>query len=125
MVKIALFGVVVMLLALPFRTVKQEYSLYIGLAGALMVFGWVLGKLGQFVTIVGKLREWMPLEGDYITVLIKMAGISYITEFSMDVCKDAGCHTLAGQIGIAGKVTMMGLSVPVLFQLIDKIVNFG
>lgn len=125
MIKIAILGVVVTLIALPFKVIKGEYSLYIGLAGCIMIFLFVVGKLEQVIQMMEEISGILPIEGEYIKLLIKMVGITYITEFSQDICRDAGFGAVANQIGIAGKITLLVLGLPVIRSLLSCLSQFG
>lgn len=125
MIKIAILGVVVALIALPFKVIKGEYSLYVGLAGCVMIFLFVVGKLEQVIQMMEEISSMLPIEGEYIKLLIKMIGITYITEFSQDICRDAGFGAVANQIGIAGKITLLVLGLPVIRSLLSCISQFG
>lgn len=125
MVKIAILGVVVALIALPFKVIKGEYSLYIGLAGCIMIFLFVVGKLEQVIQMLEEISGLLPIEGEYMKLLIKMVGITYITEFSQDICRDAGFGAVANQIGIAGKITLLVLGLPVIQSLLSCLSQFG
>ncbi len=121
MLKIALLGIVIALLALPFKLIKAEYSLYIGFAGCLLIFYFAVGKLRTVIEMLHMLSGYLPIDNGYLEILLKMVGITYITEFSMDMCKDAGYGAVANQIGVAGKLTLLGLSLPVLSSLLTCI----
>lgn len=125
MIKIAILGVVVALIALPFKVIKGEYSLYIGLAGCIMIFLFVVGKLEQVIQMMEEISGLLPIEGEYMKLLIKMVGITYITEFSQDICRDAGFGAVANQIGIAGKITLLVLGLPVIQSLLSCLSQFG
>lgn len=125
MIKIAILGVVVALIALPFKVIKGEYSLYIGLAGCIMIFLFVVGKLEQVIQMLEEISGLLPIEGEYMKLLIKMVGITYITEFSQDICRDAGFGAVANQIGIAGKITLLVLGLPVIQSLLSCLCQFG
>ena len=56
-----------------------------------------------------------------MSTMFKMIGITYIAEFSSGICKDAGYQTLAGQIEIFGKLTILVLGLPVLLALLQTI----
>ena len=56
--------------------------------------------------------------------MLKMIGITYIAEFSSGICKDAGYQTIAGQIEIFGKLTILTLGMPVLMALLETIREF-
>lgn len=121
MVKIAILGIAVVLLALPFRTIKGEYSLYLSLAGCILIFAFILGKMQQMIQLVERMGNCIPLESGYLEILVKIIGITYVTEFSSDLCKDAGYSALAGQIAIAGKLSVLGISMPVLTVLVEMV----
>ena len=55
---------------------------------------------------------------------MKIIGITYIAEFSADICKDAGYGTLASQIGIFSKLSILAVSMPVLSALLQTIHGF-
>ena len=60
----------------------------------------------------------------YISTLLKMLGVTYVAEFSSGICKDAGYQTIAGQIEIFSKITILVLSMPILVALLKTIQDF-
>ena len=121
MVKFAILGIVVVLLALPFRIIKEEYSLYLSIAGCILIFYFILGKMQQVIGLMEKIGASLPIESGYLVILIKIIGITYLTEFSADLCKDAGYSALASQIAIAGKLSVLGISMPVITALLEMV----
>lgn len=121
MVKIAVLGIVIVLCALPFKSLKSEYSVLISLSGSLLIFWLAIGKLRELIDFVNTLTGYIPINRSYIIILLKMLGITYITEFSADLCKDAGYGAVASQISLVGKLTMLGISIPVLTVLLESI----
>lgn len=70
------------------------------------------------------IQDCLPLKAGYIQTLMKIIGITYIAEFASDLCKDAGYQTIAGQIQIFGKLSVLAVSIPVLTALLDTIQTF-
>ena len=60
----------------------------------------------------------------YLGTLLKMIGITYIAEFSDNICKDAGYSALATQIEMFGKLAILAVSAPVLLALLETIQRF-
>ena len=60
----------------------------------------------------------------YVGTLLKMLGITYIADFSSNICKDAGYQAIAGQIEVLGKLAVLVLSMPILLALLDTIEGF-
>ena len=71
-----------------------------------------------------KIRESLPVDGSYISALVKMIGITYIGQFSSSICKDAGYQAIGSQIELFCKLSVMVLSMPVLLALLETIQEF-
>ena len=54
-----------------------------------------------------------------------MVGIAYISEFSANLCKDAGYGGIASQIEMFGKLSILAMSLPVLTTLLTVIEEFA
>lgn len=124
MIKIALIGIVGILLALQIKAVKPEYAVYLCMGVSLLIFMGVTEQLQIIVDAIQAIETYLPLDQRYIKILLKIVGITYIAEFSSDLCKDAGYQTIAGQIQIFGKLSVLAVSMPVLLALLDVVQNF-
>ena len=60
----------------------------------------------------------------YIQVLLKIIGITYISEFAAEICHDAGYSAIASQIGIFAKLSILAVSMPIVTALLDTIQGF-
>ena len=74
--------------------------------------------------MIREIENYIEIDHSYITTLLKMLGITYIADFSSAICKDAGYQAIASQIEIFGKLTVMVLSMPVLYALLNTIREF-
>lgn len=124
MVRVAMIAVAGILMALQLKSLKPEYSAYLCLGISLLVFGFVAEKLQVIVDGLKAVQDCLPLNAGYIRTLLKIVGITYIAEFASDLCKDAGYQTIAGQIQIFGKLSVLAVSIPILTALLDTIQTF-
>jgi stage III sporulation protein AD len=51
---------------------------------------------------------------DFIILLIKITGISILTEFAVSICKDMGENAIANKVDLGGKLLVISLSIPVI-----------
>ena len=121
MLKIAVIGVVAAVLAAWIKTIKAEYSLWIVLAVGIFLGLSVLTKVEVMIEELKFLQEYFSDYGSYIRLLIKIIGITYLSEFSSDLCRDAGAATLATQIELFGKLSILVLCMPILTALLETI----
>ena len=71
-----------------------------------------------------KIRDYLGGAESYLSILLRVIGITYICEFSAGICKDAGYQSVAGQIEILGKLAVMFAGLPILFTVIEQIQSF-
>ena len=123
-IQIALLGVVGTLLALQFKSGKSEYGIYVSLAVSLFLFLCMLSRLEIFVQTVKKIADYIQLDAGQMSILLKMAGVTYVAEFASGICKDAGYQNIAVQIEIFTKLTILAIGMPVLLALLELIGDF-
>ena len=104
--KISILGIAAVLLAMLLKNYKPEYSYYISLAVGICIFMYMTTKLELILQYVWKMQEFVHLDSSYITMILKMIGVTYVAEFAANMCKDAGYQTIAGQIELFAKLSM-------------------
>ncbi len=124
MMKIGILGIVGALIGIQFKSHKQEYSFYIGFALCIIIFSYGVQCLESVLQTVFEMKKQLGSSASYIGVLVKITGITYICEFCASICKEAGFAAVAGQIEIAGKLSVLFVGMPILIALIETIQGF-
>ncbi|MDE6889860.1 MAG: stage III sporulation protein AD [Eubacterium sp.] len=115
---LALSGV---LLALMLKQTKPEYSVFLSMAVCICIFLYLLSRLQAVMGYLSQLEVQADIDGVYLDTILKMLGITYITQFASDICKDAGYSAIASQIELFARVSVLFLSFPVLLALVEMI----
>ena len=124
MTKIALLGVGTAILALWVKSIKPEYAVWITCtSGVLLAFATMM-KLETIMEEIRYLQNYFSEYGSYFKILLKIIGITYLAEFSSGLCKDAGANTMAGQIELFGKLSILVLCMPIVTSLLETIEFF-
>ena len=121
MVKVAVIGLIGGLVAVVLKNLKSEYGIYIILGTAILIFTYICTQLQTIITSIEAFAGYINMDKAYITILIKMTGISYLGEFASSICKDLGYQSLSSQIEVFARLTLFVLSIPVVSALIDTI----
>lgn len=119
--KISIFGISAVLLALILKSYRPEYSYYISIAVCICIFMFVGTKLELLIGYVEKMQSMIRLEDSYMAVILKMIGVTYVAEFASNICKDSGYQTIAGQIELFAKLSILVLGMPVLLAFMETI----
>lgn len=123
-VKVGIMGIVGVLLAVQFKGQKPEYGVYVGFALSILIFCYVLKQVGVVMGQLALIKNYLGGGESYLSVLLKVVGITYICEFSAGICKDGGFAAVADQIEILGKLSVMFAGLPILFAVIEQIQEF-
>ena len=70
------------------------------------------------------IQDSISIQTSYIQALLKIIGITYISEFAADICRDAGYTAVAGQIGVFARLSVLAVSMPIVTALLDTIGGF-
>lgn len=122
--KAAVLGVAAVLLAMQFKQSKPEYGTYLSMAAGVVILGLAVSQLKVVVDAIEKIAALISIDQAYIVILLKIIGISYICEFAANLCKDSGFSSIASQIEMAGKLSILVMSLPVIMSLLDTIQTF-
>ncbi len=120
-IKIGLLGVAGAMLALQFRSNRPEYGLYLGAAICLIIFTFSINGLKMLLERMEGLFSYLNGSNEYLGLLLKAVGITYVCEFCASICRDAGYGAVAGQIEIFGKLSVLLMGLPVLAAVIENI----
>lgn len=124
MIHVALIGVVGSLLALKLKTYKPEFGIVLSIALCLLFLFGAVEKLTVIIEFLNSIQNLMNVNPVYVAVLLKLIGIAYVCEFSSNLCKDAGYQSIATQVEIIGKLTILVVSMPIINTLLETINKF-
>ncbi|MCM1497777.1 MAG: stage III sporulation protein AD [Clostridium sp.] len=119
-----IIGVIIgVLLALKLKNLNSSMWVYLSLGLSMFVLFYILNRLSFVLDFLDDVMGDIGLESGYFEILIKIIGISYLCEFTANICRESGFVAVAGQIEIGGKLTMMVMSMPILMAIVDTITS--
>ena len=124
MVQIGILGIAGAVFAIQLKQNKAEFSVYLCIGISLLIFFSIFHYLEVIIETMREVADSIHLNNTYIATLLKMLGVTYVAEFSSGICKDAGYQTIASQIEMFSKLTILVLSLPILVALLNTIQNF-
>lgn len=113
-IKIAAACITTLLCCAVLRQYKKEYVIVAELAGAAAVLAL---SLGYARNIIENAREWTRLMGaqaEYFPLLVKALAAAVITQLVCEACRDSGDGLMASVAELAGRLTILILSLPLM-----------
>ena len=102
---------------------KPDLAMIVGLAGSVCVFLYIIDLVEQVFGLFDYIMQLTHLDSKLFTLLIKIVGVGYITEFSANLCMDSGNSSMASKILLAGKLVIFVMSIPIITTLLELIVG--
>lgn len=121
---ISFFALLTALISLFLRESKLPVAaLLLTLAAGIIIFLTLLPKISQVFSVLKDLSEQVNLNYSYLSVIFKLLGIAYITEFAAQLCRDAGEGALSMKIELGGKLGILLLSLPIVAQVLQTVLD--
>lgn len=120
-VKIAVLAITGAFLTAQIKNLKPEYGQVLLIAMGVLLLFFAASYLEGIKQLLEKITSMVTIPETYLAILLKMTGIAYVCEFASNLCKDAGCQTIASQVELIGKLSMLFLGIPVITSLVDTV----
>ena len=122
MFKVALFGMTAALLAVLLKKDRSDMAMCIGIVAGVNIFGYILAQISVVIDFAKEITALLPFDNSYMSIVLKMLGITYVADFAANICADSGHQAIAGQIEMFAKITIVVISIPMLESFL-KVVN--
>ena len=120
-----IIGVVLLALVLiiVLEKTNKEYALVLTIIASCIILALIILKLDDVISLLNELAENSGINKEYLKVLLKVTGISYVVELTKNICVDAGSSSLATKIELLGKVSIVALTIPIITSVIGVVIN--
>ncbi len=121
LIRVAVLGVVTAVFVMIISEKQPEIGLALALAFGVIALVIAFGKAGAIIGAIEDVINKAGIEGKLLVPILKVTGMAYITQFSADICKDAGQNSIAGKVETVGKIMILVVAVPIATSLIQII----
>lgn len=120
-----IIGVVLLalILIIVLEKTNKEYAIMVTIISSIIILGLIIIKLDDVVSVLNNLAENAGINKEYLKVLLKVTGISYVVELAKNICVDAGSSSLATKVELLGKVSIVTLTIPIITSVIGVVIN--
>ena len=116
-------GICVSVLALAVKNIKGEMGQLITIAGAVILMAAVLPYIMAVISAIREFSELSSLGEKFLSPVLKITGIAYISQLGSELCTDSGETALAKRVENAGKIAVTVVSLPLAKEAFTKIME--
>ena len=117
---IAFLGVVASMLL---KKVNSNLSFAVAVFTGIIIISLLYGEINNVVKVFRVFSSGYGVADTHIKLLIKVLGISYVTQFGASIAEECGEKFIAKKVELGGKILIVSLSMPILLNLLDNIIK--
>ena len=100
-VKIIGVGFITLIITIILKEYRRDFAIFAVLIGGAIILYFSFDMLSGIISFINTLNE--KSNTGFISVLLKITGISILTEYAVSICKDSGENSIANKIDFRRK----------------------
>lgn len=122
-IKIIGIGLVALIVIIILKQYRPEFAVYASLIAGILILSLAVDKFAEIISLLNRLASKVNINNEFLSILLKITGIAFLTEFAVSICKDSGESAIASKIDLGGKVLIIGMSIPIISALLELIIK--
>ena len=98
------------------KPIRNDFAIIISVVGGIIISFYIFSYLNGIFKISG-------VNGSIYTIILKIIGIGYLTEFTANICTDTGNSSLGDKVLLGGKIIILVMALPIVTGILDIIME--
>ena len=120
-IKIIGIGFFTLIITIILKEYRKEYAIYAVLIGGMIIIFYSMDTLKAIIDFINDLSRNKSYNTEFISLLLKITGISILTEYAVSICKDSEENAIANKIDFGGKIIVISLSIPIISTTLSSL----
>ena len=122
-IKIIGIGLLALIIIVILKQYKPEFAIYVSMVAGVLILVLSIQKLTGIINLLQSLANKTYINKSFLSILLKITGIAFITEFAVSICSDAGEKAIASKIEIGSKVIIIAMSKQIITSLLELVIE--
>lgn len=121
--KIIALGILICVVIIIVKQIKPEFAVLVLIAGSIIMLCYLFNYFTNILGVFDKIISKTGINAELFSIILKIVGIGYLIEFAANICCDSGNPAIADKIVLGGKLIILTVSMPIITNLLDIIVE--
>lgn len=122
-IKIIGIALISLIIIIILKQYKPEFAMYASLIAGAIIILMSITRISGIITLLQNIASKTSVNGEFLSILIKITGIAFLTEFAVSICKDSGEAAIASKVDLGGKIIIIAISIPIISTLLETVVK--
>ena len=122
-ISICVLALVTAVIAVMIRQKNGEIALMLSISCGVIILVSLLSQISGIISTVNSIVAVSDMNIEYIKILLKVIGVSLLTEFAVSVCKESGQQRIASNVLLSGKIMITAISLPLYSEILNTVMS--
>lgn len=122
-ISICVLALVTAIIAVMIKQKNGEIALMLSISCGVIILVSLLSQVSQIISTVNSIVAVSDMNIEYIKILLKVIGVSLLTEFAVSVCKESGQQGIASNVLLSGKIMITAISLPLYSEILNTVLS--
>ena len=121
--KILSIALITCIACLVVKPIRSDFAIYISIVGGIIIVFYMLSYLSSIFDVFNNIFHLSGINGSLYSVIFKIIGVAYLTEFTASICSDTGNSSLGDKVLLGGKIIILVMSIPIVTSILDIVME--
>ncbi len=121
--KILGIAIITCIACLIVKPVRADFAIFISIVGGIIIIFYLLSYLSSVFNIFDNIFNATGVNASIYSVIFKIIGIGYLTEFTASICNDTGNGSLGDKVLLGGKIIILVMALPIITSILDIVME--
>ena len=122
--KIVFIAIICIFASSCIKSFSVEFSNIISVCGGVLIFLLCIDEISNIIKYFSEIYNITNLKFEFLSIVFKIIGVGYITEFAADIAEDFGNQVVASKVLLGGKLVICGMTLPIIKKLLSVLLSF-
>lgn len=123
MIKVVGIVLTALIINIVLKNYSKEFTFLINIVCTIIIFTLISKDLKGIVDRLTSISNEISVLLPYIKIMLKILGISMISQLLSDLCRDNGENTLANQTELSAKIIILVTALPLFTTIMDIMIG--
>jgi len=121
--KIISVAIITCIAVMVVKPVRADFAIVLSIVGGIIILVFVLSYFSNIFDIFNQIFKITGVNSSIYTIIFKIIGIGYLTEFTVSICNDTGNSSLGDKVMLGGKIVVLVMALPIVVSILDIIME--
>ena len=105
------------------KPIRNDFAIIISVVGGIIITFYIFSYLSGIFNIFNGIFKITGVNGSVYSIILKIIGIAYLTEFTANICSDTGNSSLGDKVLLGGKIIILVMALPIVTGILNIVME--